>query len=182
MTFDITTTVTDTPSGMLRTQPADPNFLSPLGFRFSLKRSPMLNFFATDANIPSFEIGWADLPTPFKNLMLPGDKPSFGDFILTFKVDEKMSNYLEIYTWLCKIGFPENFEQYASVKNTAIGSGEGVVSDGTLTILNSSMAPRRRLSSARPTTTLSPQNWPITSARMTALRSRQAVPAATRSG
>jgi len=141
MTLDITTTITETPSGMLRTQPADPNFLSPLGFRFSLKRSPMLNFFATDANIPSFEIGWADLPTPFKNLMLPGDKPAFGDFILTFKVDEKMTNYLEIYTWLCKIGFPENFEQYASVKNTAIGSGEGVVSDGTLTILNSSMAP-----------------------------------------
>ena len=40
-----------------------------------------------------------------------------------------------------KLGFPESFEQYAALKNAAIGSGEGTVSDGTLTILNSAMAP-----------------------------------------
>lgn len=126
---------------MLFSQPGDVNFLSPLGFRFKLKRSPNLNFFATDANIPSFEIGYINVQTPFKKIEYPGDKPSFGDFVLTFKVDENLKNYLEIYVWLAKIGFPETFEQYASIKNTAIGSGEGTVSDGTLTILDSAMKP-----------------------------------------
>jgi len=141
MAIDITTTISSANTGMLFSQPGDTNFLSPLGFRFKLKRSPNLNFFATDANIPSFDIGYIDLQTPFKKLELPGDKPSFGDFVLTFKVDENMANYLEIYVWLMKLGFPESFEQYAAIKNTAIGSGEGTVSDGTLTILNSAMAP-----------------------------------------
>ena len=54
MALDITTTISDANTGMLFTQPGDTNFLSPLGFRFKLKRAPNLNFFATDANIPSF--------------------------------------------------------------------------------------------------------------------------------
>ena len=141
MAIDLTTTISAANTGMLFSQPGDTNFLSPLGFRFKLKRAPNLNFFATDANIPSFEIGYINVQTPFKKLEIPGDKPTFGDFTLTFKVDENLANYLEIYLWLMKLGFPENFEQYASIKSAAIGSGEGTVSDGTLTILNSAMAP-----------------------------------------
>ncbi|CAB5221396.1 tail completion and sheath stabilizer protein [uncultured Caudovirales phage] len=138
---DLTTQITITESGLLTSQPQNANFLSPLGFRFSLKRSPNLNFFATDANIPSFDIGYVEMPSPFKIIELPGDKPKFGDFNITFKVDEGLQNYLEIFNWIAKIGYPENFEQFASVRNTATGSGQGTVSDGTLTILNSAMDP-----------------------------------------
>lgn len=138
---DLTTTVTITESGLLTAQPQNPNFLSPLGFRFSLKRSPNLNFFCTDANIPSFDIGVANLPSPFKQINVPGDKPTFGDFAITFKVDEGLKNYLEIFNWIAKIGYPDNFDQYASIKNVASTSGQSVTSDGTLTILNSSMDP-----------------------------------------
>ena len=138
---DLTTQITITESGSLTSQPQNTNFLSPLGFRFSLKRSPNLNFFATDVNIPSFEIGTINVPSPFKRIEFPGDKPSFGDFILTFKVDEGLQNYLEIFNWISKIGFPESFDQFASVRNTSTSAGQGIQSDGTLTILNSSMNP-----------------------------------------
>ena len=138
---DITTQITITESGVLSTQPQNANFLSPLGFRFSLKRSPNLNFFVTDVNIPSFDIGVANLPSPFRTIQVPGDKPTFGDLAITFKVDENLQNYLEIYAWIAKIGFPESFEQYASVKNASTSTGQGVVSDGTLTVLNSAMNP-----------------------------------------
>lgn len=141
MTTDLTTTISSANTGVLFAQPGDVNFLSPLGFKFKLKRSPNLNFFATDANIPSFEIGYIKVQTPFKMIELPGDKPTFGDFIMTFKVDENLQNYLEIYVWLAKLGFPDSFDQYAALTNASIGSGEGAVSDGTLTILNSSMSP-----------------------------------------
>lgn len=137
----LTTDITVTESGLLTSQPADTNFLSPFGFRFTLKRSPHLNFFATDVNIPSFEIGSIELPSPFKRIEIPGDKPAFGDFIITFKVDENLNNYLEIFNWISKIGFPESFQQYASVASNGPASGQGVVSDGTLTILNSAMDP-----------------------------------------
>lgn len=141
MADDLTTTYVPTPNGILSSQPKDVNFLSPLGFRFILRRSPHINFFCTQINIPSFQIGTADMPTPFKKIPYPGDKPTFGDLRLTFKIDEKLQNYLEIFNWIAKIGFPERFEQFASIKNAPVSSGEGIVSDGTVMVLNSSMDP-----------------------------------------
>jgi hypothetical protein len=128
-------------NGILANQPANINFLSPLGFRFTMRRSPTVNFFVTDANIPSFDLGFINVPTPFSNIKVPGDKPEWGSFRLTFKIDEDFANYLEIYNWLLKLGFPEKFEQYASISAMAPGTGQNTVSDGTLSILNSSMRP-----------------------------------------
>jgi hypothetical protein len=88
-----------------------------------------------------FELGAAEMPTPFKRIPFPGDKPRFGDLVLSFKVDEKLQNYLEIFNWMAKIGFPEKYEQYASIESAPIGSGLGVVSDATVSVLNSSMDP-----------------------------------------
>jgi hypothetical protein len=42
---------------------------------------------------------------------------------------------------MVKLGFPNNFGQYAALASAAPGTGQGTVSDGTLTILNSSMHP-----------------------------------------
>lgn len=139
---DDPTTVTNIPGpGLLTNQPQNANFLSPLGFRFVLKRAPTVNFFCTQVTIPSFEIGEAVMPTPFKNIPLPGDKPRFGDLQINFKVDESLKNYLEIFNWLAKIGYPEKFEQYASVSSNPISTGYGVVSDATVVVLNSAMDP-----------------------------------------
>ena len=128
-------------SGILTTQPQNINFLSPLGFRFSLKRSPTVNFFCTDANIPSFDLGWATQLSPFTNIPVPGDKPTYGSFRVTFKVDENLINYLEIYNWIVALGFPENFQQYRTIAAQPVSSGSKIVSDGTLTILNSAQNP-----------------------------------------
>ena len=128
-------------AGALSTQPTNVNFLSPLGYRFTLKRSPNVNFFVTDANIPSFNLGFVNVPSPFKNFPVPGDKPEYGSLRLTFKLDEDMNNYLEIYNWILKLGFPSSFEQYQDLSTAAPGSGIGTVSDGTLSVLNSSQSP-----------------------------------------
>ena len=71
---------------------------------------------------------------------MPGDHPEFGTLQITFKVDEDLANYLEIWNWLIKLGFPESFEQYAQLGNLNTGVGNGPVSDATLSILNSSMS------------------------------------------
>lgn len=141
MADDLTTTNNIPGPGLLTNQPQNANFLSPLGFRFLLKRAPTVNFFCTQVRIPSFEIGEATMPTPFKRIPLPGDKPTFGDLVINFKVDEGLKNYLEIFNWLAKIGFPEKFEQYASISSNPSSTGYGVVSDATVVVLNSAMDP-----------------------------------------
>lgn len=127
--------------GALTSQPSNINFLSPLGYRFTLKRSPNVNFFVTDANVPSFNLGFVNIPSPFKNFAVPGDKPEYGSLRLTFKIDEDMNNYLEIYNWILRLGFPSSFEQYQDISSASPGSGNQTVSDGTLTILNSAQSP-----------------------------------------
>jgi len=129
----------------LENQLTDINFLSPLGFKFSLKRAPALNFFVVKAGVPSISIGTANLPTPFKKVPLIGDSIEYGDLDLVFKVDENMENYLEIYNWITRITRPENFQGYKQLRDVSGENyrpnldGTGLYSDATLTILNSSM-------------------------------------------
>ena len=85
---------------ILTNQPDNINFLSPLAFKFTLARAPTLNFFATAVNLPSVELGFTEIPTPFKMLPFAGDKLIYGDFQMTFKVDEDFSNYFEVYNFL----------------------------------------------------------------------------------
>ena len=122
-------------------QPININFLSPLGFTFKLKRAPNLNFFITEANLPEITLAVSELPTPFKNIDIAGHKLQYGDFMMTFRVDEDMADYLEIYNWIISLGFPQSFTQYQNLKDSQTGSPTTLYSDATLTILNSGLVP-----------------------------------------
>jgi hypothetical protein len=78
------------------------------------------------------------MATPFHNLYITPDKLEYGDFTLTFRVDEEMVSYLELYNWLLGITFPDNFDQYGDLTTRDQGDSSGVYSDATLSILNSS--------------------------------------------
>lgn len=130
--------------------PTNKNFLSPLGFAFSIKKTPNVNYFVQSATLPSITLGQSDVQTPFVKLPIPGDHIDFGTFGITFRIDEDMRNYQELYDWIIALGFPDNFDQHNAIatRRTRFGglinnptSGEGVYSDATLTILNSVKAP-----------------------------------------
>ena len=69
-------------------QPTNPSFLSPLGFKMTVKRTPTLNFFVQSVEMPSVSLGQADIETPFSKIPFPGTKLTFGNLQVTFKVDE----------------------------------------------------------------------------------------------
>jgi hypothetical protein len=122
-------------------EPTNKNFLSPLGFAFAIKRLPTVNFFVTRVNMPGVSLGVAETPTPFITIPRPG-RLQFSEMSVTFKVDEDMKNYKEIYGWMTALGRVDGFESYSSI---AAGeksvSGEGIYSDGALSILTSAMNP-----------------------------------------
>ena len=127
------------------------NFLSPVGFKFGLKRSPAAAFFCNEANIPSIDLGIAEQPSYLKNIPVPGDKIQFGDLSLRFLVDEDLTNYMEIQNWIRGLGFPESLKEFAELedKGTLAGafgqfkkSGDDIYSDGTLQILSSNLVPK----------------------------------------
>ena len=124
------------------------NFLSPVGFKFALKRSPAVAFFCNEANIPSMDLGVAVQPSYLKDIPTPGDKIQFGDLNLRFLVDEDLGNFMEIQNWIRGLGFPDTLQEFnelekASVLGENFGqSGDNIYSDGTLQILSSNLVPR----------------------------------------
>jgi len=124
------------------------NFLSPVGFKFSLKRAPGVAFFCNQANIPSLDLGIAEQPTWLKNIDVPGDKIQFGDLTLRFLVDEDLVNYMELQRWIRGLGYPEDMDEFRKLEGEAVmpgnfgNSGDQIYSDGTLQILSSNLVPQ----------------------------------------
>ncbi|ANS04866.1 head-proximal tip of tail tube tail completion + sheath stabilizer protein [uncultured Mediterranean phage] len=123
------------------------NFLSPVGFKFNLQRSPGVAYFCNQANIPDLNLGVAIQPNPLRDLPTPGDKIDFGDLNIRFLVDEDLTNYMEIQKWLRGLGYPESTEQFdeweksgtSTIPKTYKNTGDQIYSDGTLQILSSNM-------------------------------------------
>ena len=115
------------------------NFLSSIGFKFSLAKYPKVDFFSNSARIPEVQLGLAQQPTYLKDIDIPGEKLTYGDFNLRFLVDENMENYISIYTWLRGLGFPETTQQFADLNKDKEGirDPKEAFCDGTLRILNS---------------------------------------------
>ena len=129
------------------------NFLSPVGFKFALKRVPKVAFFCNQANIPDLTLGIAEQPTYLKNIPVPGDKIEFGDLNLRFLVDEDLGNYMEIQNWIRGLGFPDTLLEFDELEKSdpmfrggGFGqfarSGDKIYSDGTLQILSSNLVPQ----------------------------------------
>ena len=123
------------------------NFLSPVGFKFSLKRAPGVAFFCNQANIPSMDLGIAEQPSYLRNIPVPGDKIQFGDLTLRFLVDEDLVNYMELQRWIRGLGFPESMDEFRKLEGEAVlpgnfgQAGDNIYSDGTLQILSSNLVP-----------------------------------------
>ena len=120
------------------------NYLSPVGFKFTITKVPKADFFSNSASIPGINLGFAEQPTYMKNIPVPGDKLTYADFSLRFFVDENLTNYMEVHNWLRGLGFPESLDEFTALKeqdrynpSTDARNALGEYSDGSLFVYNS---------------------------------------------
>ena len=115
------------------------NFLSGVAFKFNLAKFPKVDFFSNSARIPELSLELATQASYLKNIDVPGERLTFGDFTLRFLVDENMENYISVYTWLKGLGFPESTKEFADLNKDKEGlrDSKQAFCDGTLSILNS---------------------------------------------
>ena len=115
------------------------NFLSPVGFKFTLAKEPKVAFFCNSARIPDITLGTAIQPSYLKDVDVPGDKIEYGDFQLRFLVDENLVNYMAIHNWLVGLGYPDSTESFKNLTTNENGTRDLLeqFSDGSLHILNS---------------------------------------------
>lgn len=122
--------------------PSNQNFLSPVGFKFIIGRTPNVDYFCQSASIPEVSIGTRDIQTPVKDYTIPGDKMTYGDLQLKFLVNEDLDNYYEIYKWLKGLSNPKHQNQFLEYIDTVDEKGrpsefDKTMSDARLLILNS---------------------------------------------
>ena len=122
--------------------PQNQNFLSPIGFKFVIGRTPHVDYFCQSASIPDVSIGVRDIQTPVNDFSIPGDKLSYGDLNLRFMVNENLDNYYEIYKWLKGLTNPKHQDEFLKYIATVDEKGrvdnfEKTMSDARLLILNS---------------------------------------------
>ena len=132
-------------------QIANRNYMSPLGFKLIITKTPKVDFLCQSANIPSISMGTAIQPTYLKDIPVPGDKVLYDDLNVRFLVDEKMENYLAIHKWITGLGYPESIGQYRQLKKDDKRTDRRVndsadplyfqYSDATLQVLNSNYKP-----------------------------------------
>jgi len=142
----------------LSRQPTNLDYLSPTQFAFNILQLPKVQFNTTEVVIPDLTLGEAVIPTPFKDIPIPGTNITYGNLDITFIVDEELDNYREIHGWLTGIGFPQQRDQFSFFRNTTsvtpstpsnisvdqVGravADKSMYSDATLTVLSNKNNP-----------------------------------------
>ena len=114
------------------------NYLSNVGFKFTLARFPKVDFFSNTANLPGLTLGTVNAPNYLKELPLAGDRLVFEDLTVQFIVDEQLENYLAVHNWMRGLGFPNSIEDFIDLVTDQDNTIEmdQQYSDGNLIILN----------------------------------------------
>jgi hypothetical protein len=117
------------------------NYFTPLEFVVTIKRMPNIEFFTQRATIPGISATPVQVPTPFNKMFETPDELQFNNFDFSFIIDEQMNNYLEVFNWMTGLTGPKDFNQFKNLK----ASSDGLISDVTIVVLNSSKNPSIRI-------------------------------------
>lgn len=120
------------------------NFLSGIGFQFSLKKLPGVSFYCQSANVPSQNLSVATQATRFNTLPEPGDEVNYDDLTIRFLVDENLKNYRSIHDWIRYLGHPESADDWSTFADGESYS-EKQYSDGVIFILDSNFNKKYRI-------------------------------------
>lgn len=116
--------------------PQNLNYLSQLNFKFLIKKAPHVNFFIQKVTLPRIFLKEINTGNPFVKIPNQGDHIDYGTLDISFIVDEKLQNYLEIHNWIRGLGFPHDFGEYKEIKTKPSWTGDSIYSDVTLSILS----------------------------------------------
>jgi hypothetical protein len=115
------------------------NYLSPIGFKFTIQKAPKTSYLCQSTSIPDISVGEVGIPTPFIRYPIEGNF-QYGNFDMQFLVDENLENYLEIHNWMRALGIPYDFEERREFEDaTSVKNQRNIFSDGTLEVLTNNL-------------------------------------------
>lgn len=125
-------------------QTQNKNYLAEVGFRFIIQKLPNTEYFVQQTNIPAITHTPVLHPNPLTNQMVvPGERLGYDGLVLNFRIDEDMTNYIEIHDWLTSITSVDDQTRFeaATDQGTIRGLNSSIYSDATLMVLSSNNNP-----------------------------------------
>ena len=126
------------------------NFLSPIGFQFSIAKMPGVDFFCQAANIPQIACNPASIGSVVNKFYMPGDELDYEPLFIRFLVDENMKNWYQCHDWMRNIATPVSQTEFTydrkKLESQWRETDENAIkgdwkSDCSLTVLSSNYRP-----------------------------------------
>lgn len=130
------------------------NFLSPIGFEFTVSKMPGVQFFCQAASIPAISTAPAIQGTRLNKIYQPGDELYYEPLFVKFLIDENMKNYYQVHDWIREITTPYSAREFGYDRGTLksinkdtrerqiyINGNNDWLSDASLYILSSNYRP-----------------------------------------
>ena len=96
------------PAEWYKKQISNRNYLAPLGFKLELELFNGVDFFCQRVNLPDISMPFTEVPTRFRSFpIVAGGGVEYGDFNVSFIVDEELINWKSIYDWIRTNGVSE---------------------------------------------------------------------------
>jgi len=128
--------------GPLYKQPDNISLLSTSRFKLDISKLNSVDYFCQSANIPGISVPSVEYPTPKKNIQFTGTKISFDEFVIEFLLDEDLTNYREIQTWIISQSDYLDKNWYGNLENI---KSNGLYSDATLHITSNASNPNLKI-------------------------------------
>ena len=84
-------------------------------FKVYIPIFPLVEWFVVSCNVPGVTMGQGVVATPLIDMPVVGEKLTYDNFSMTFLVDEKLQNFMELHNWLVNMAPPENMEQFMAI-------------------------------------------------------------------
>ena len=132
----------------VKRQPSNINHLTPIAYRFNIRKIPNVVYFCQSVNIPGISFSSTVQTTPFSPINIQGDTLFYEDLTIRFLVDEDLEAYTEIFNWITALTAPKVFSQYKTERDTnkvLRRSTGNLFSSAELIILNNNMNPNKEV-------------------------------------
>ena len=96
------------------------NFAAPFRFEFSLHKAPDFAWNVSKVDLPDISLPAIDMGYPTTNMPEPGDKLDYSPLSVTFKLDEELEAYKDIFNWMQTISLSRGWFKDGSVKSDAV--------------------------------------------------------------
>ena len=94
-------------------------------FKVYIPIFPLVEWFVVSCNVPGVTMGQGVLPTPLVDIPIVGEKLTYDQFSMTFLVDEKLKNFMELHNWLVNMAPPQDQSQFmATTSDYVLPTGQ----------------------------------------------------------